>query len=157
MVEKGEFLGCHVSSELYRTVVEEAKRRGTSVSGVIREALVFYLSRRGEDVDRLKEALDELKAKLSERDRELEALKNAVKLKERELEELRDVLYRVGGMSKAGGEYTSKPAAALKGISDKLKSYRCYLGGVHGGDDLIPSIRRLIEQAAAIIDGMATH
>lgn len=156
MVEKGEFLGCHVSPELYRAVVMEARRRGVSVSGMIREALSLYLARReGEDVERLKETLDKLRAKLTERDRELEELRSAVKAKERELEELKGVLCKVEEHSKLSGGYMSKQAVVLKGISDRLKSYRCYLGGVRGGDDLIPSIRRLIEQAAAIIDGMS--
>jgi len=154
LVDKGEFLGCHVSPELYRTVVEEARKKGTSVSWIIREALTLYLTRRDEGVnlEKLEENLNELRTKLMEKDREVESLKNLVKLKEREVEELRDVLGHVEKLSKLGEGYTSKPAATLKGISERLKCYKCYLNGVRGDEDLIPTIRRLIEQAAAIID-----
>ncbi|PCN50298.1 hypothetical protein B6U99_05135 [Candidatus Geothermarchaeota archaeon ex4572_27] len=158
MVGRGEFLGCHVPPELYRGVVEEARRRGTSVSGVIREALSYYLSRRGAeeaDIERLKEDINALRAKLVEKEREVEALKAAVKLKEREVEELKGVLGRVEELTKLSDRCASKPAATLKGISERLKSYKCFLNGVRGDEDLIPTIRRLIEQAAAIIDGMA--
>jgi len=156
MVERGEFLGCHVSPELYRAVVAEAKRRGVSVSEMIREALTHYLASGGENVERLRDEIEELRAKLNERDREIEELRRVVRAKERELEELREVLCKVEERSKLSEGCASRPAVALKGISDRLKSYRCYLAGVRGGEDLIPLIRKLIEQAAYIIDSTST-